>query len=217
MRLPRPLDPVEVRVLGCLLEKQQTTPEYYPLTLNSLVAACNQKSNRDPVMELDEMLVRGALERLRDEVLVWPATGSRVERWEHNLDRRWALDAGEKAVIAVLLLRGAQTPGELRGRTERMRPFASLAEIELVLVRLASGEAPLVVELHRAPGQSQRRFMHLAGGPVSEVPDAARSAPVRPVLAGPPAEGLSERVASLEAEVACLAGEVARLAAIIER
>jgi uncharacterized protein YceH (UPF0502 family) len=129
MRLPRILDQVEIRVLGCLLEKQQSTPEYYPLTLNSLVAACNQKSNREPVMELSEPDVRAALERLRADVLVMPVEGARTERWEHRLDRRFDFDAATKAIITVLFLRGPQTAGELRTRSERMHNFQSLPAV----------------------------------------------------------------------------------------
>jgi hypothetical protein len=199
MRLPRPLDPVELRVMGCLLEKQQTTPEYYPLTLNALVAACNQKSNRDPVMELVAGDVREALDRLRAEVLVWPVGGSRVERWEHNADRAWELDAAARAVITELLLRGPQTPGELRGRGERMHPFASLGEVEDVLRRLSSGAEPLVVELPRAVGQKETRWAHLIGDPPALQPVAPA-----PVVASTGSRELAERVARLEEQIAAL-------------
>lgn len=209
MRLPRPLDEIEARVLGCLLEKQQTTPEYYPLTVNALLAACNQKSNREPVTELTEGAVRGALQLLRNEVLVWPVEGARVERWEHNLDRAWELDPPAKALMTVLLLRGAQTPGELRGRTDRMFPFRSPAEVEEVLRRLAAGPEPLVVELSRAPGHKETRWMHLVSG----LPTA--SAPTAQVSAGssvPRADGIVERVARLEDQVARLRQELEALA-----
>jgi len=135
-RLPRPLDAVELRVLGALLEKQQATPEYYPLTLHALAAACNQKTNRDPVTDLDEAAVLAALERLREHVLVWKTGGARAEKWEQNVDRRWSLDAGAKAVMTLLLLRGEQTPGELRGRSERLHAFATPGEVEAALQRL---------------------------------------------------------------------------------
>lgn len=204
MHLPRPLDSVEQRVIGCLLEKQQTTPEYYPLTLNALVAACNQKSNREPTMELGAGDVREALARLRAEVLVWPVEGARVERWEHNADRSWDLDAPARAIITELLLRGAQTPGELRGRGERMHPFASLGEVESTLCRLASGSEPLVVELPRAPGQKESRWAHLLGDP----PDLTAAAPPGPRVAG---GDLGERVARLEARVSALEELLTRL------
>lgn len=204
-RLPRPLDPMEIRVLGALLEKQQATPEYYPLTLNALVAACNQKSNRDPVLELSEGEVRVALERLREHVLVWQVGGSRSEKWEQNVEKRWELDSATKALMTLLLLRGAQTPGELRSRSDRLHAFASIMDVEAALRRLASGPEALVTELPRAAGQKEARWMHLAGGPVEGV---AASAP------GPPAAGsgpLASRVASLEEQMAALSRELSEL------
>lgn len=210
MRPARPLDPVELRVMGCLLEKEQTTPDHYPLTLNALLAACNQKSNREPGMELAPGEVRAALERLRAEVLVWPVEGARVERWEHNADRSWELDPPAKAVIAELLLRGAQTPGELRARGERMYAFGSLAEVESVLRRLAAGPEPLVVELPRAPGQKESRWMHLLGQP----PDLAV-----PDVAVPRASGgdLVQRVARLERRLEAVEERLAALLVRLER
>jgi hypothetical protein len=204
--LPRLLDPVEVRVLGCLLEKEQTTPEYYPLTLNALVAACNQKSNCEPVLELVEADVRGAIGRLRDEMLVWESSGARVVRYEHTLDRRLELDAATKALLTVLLLRGPQTPGELRTRAERMHAFASLAEVEEVLGRMGGGPSPLVAELSRRPGQKETRWAHLAAG-VPE--DAAGPLPARTPEGAP----LAERVAELEARLAELTASFERLLA----
>ena len=210
IRLPRALDPVEIRVLGCLLEKQQTTPEYYPLTLNALVGACNQKSNREPVVELAAAEVGAALERLRADVLVWAVEGARVARWEHNLDRRLGLDAGAKALITVLLLRGPQTPGELRARTERLHAFASLAEVEAALGRLAADAEPLVVELGREPGRKESRWAHLAGGEIA-APGAHSAAPG--TAAPPPHDALAERVARLESRVAELTSLLDRLRA----
>ncbi len=201
------MDAVELRVLGCLLEKQQTTPEYYPLTVNALVAACNQKSNREPVMELAENEVRGALDRLRADVLVWPVEGARAERWEHNLDRSWELDTAGKALITVLLLRGAQTPGELRGRCERMHRFDGVADVEAALQRLAAGAEPLVAELPREPGQKERRWTHLASG--APPGRSERAAP--PAVA--PAPVLADRIAALEERVAELADQLKRLLA----
>jgi hypothetical protein len=200
MGLPRTLDAIEIRVLGCLLEKQQTTPEYYPLTVNALVAACNQKSNRDPVMELTEGDVVAALYRLRDDVLVWSVEGSRSERWEHNLDRRLGLDGATKALMTVLFLRGSQTPGELRSRTERMFPFRTLAEVEEPLRRLAGGEEALVLELAREPGQKERRWSHLAAG-----------TPVATATPAPATSSLADRVGALEAQVARLVEQLAEL------
>jgi hypothetical protein len=192
-------------VLGCLLEKQQTTPEYYPLTVNALVAACNQRSNREPVMELVDSDVREALDRLRADVLVWPVEGARAERWEHNLDRSWELEPAGKALITVLLLRGPQTPGELRGRCERMHPFASLAEVEAALHRLAAGAEPLVAELPREPGQKERRWTHLISGAPPKV--AARETAATPTSGS----GLVDRIDALEARVAELSEELRRL------
>ncbi len=194
-------------MLGCLLEKQQATPEYYPLTLNALVAACNQKNNRDPVMDLAEADVRGALHRLRAEVLVWPVEGARAERWEHNLNRSWELDASSRALVTVLLLRGPQTPGELRSRCERLRPFGSVGEVEAALGRLAAGQEPLVAELPRGAGQKESRWTHLAAGAPAERAEPA------PAPRAPSGAGLAERVAALEERVAELAGELGRLAA----
>src|SRR5207249_12110414 len=125
-KLPdRPLDPTEIRILGSLMEKQLATPEYYPLTINALVAACNQKSNREPVMELAESDVQRALDRLQDEKLVWKVMGGRAVRYDHNLDTQWQLDRRSKALLTLLFLRGPQTPGELRGRSDRLHEFES--------------------------------------------------------------------------------------------
>jgi uncharacterized protein YceH (UPF0502 family) len=199
MRLPRELDPVEIRVLGCLLEKQRTTPDGYPLSLNALTSACNQKTNRDPVMQLTASDIDGVLARLRAEVLVWPEEGARTQKWTHNLDRKWGLSPGAMALMTVLMLRGAQTPGELRTRTERMHPFASSAEVENTLAKLAEGDEPLVVHLARQPGQKEARWTHLVGGE----PDEPTSAFV-PSVVPHPLSGLAERVAELEERVARL-------------
>ena len=214
MRLPRPLDEIEVRVLGCLLEKQQTTPEYYPLTVNAMIAACNQKSNREPVLELTESQVRSALQSLRNEVLVWPVDGARVERWEHNLDRAWELDASSKAVITVLLLRGPQTPGELRGRTDRMHAFRTPGEVETTLRGLTTGPEPLVIELPRQPGHKENRWMHLATG----MPDLAAMAPARDLgHAAAHTEALADRVARLESEITRLSEDLTALVDLVGR
>jgi hypothetical protein len=202
-RLPRPLDPFEIRVLGALLEKQQATPEYYPLTLNALVAACNQKSNRDPVTELSAGDVEAALERLRKLVFVWKVGGSRADRWEQNVERAWRLDAPTKAVMTLLLLRGAQTPGELRARSERLHAFATLDEVESALAKLAESPEALVAELPRMPGQKEARWAHLAGGPVESVAAPAASD------AGP--DPLASRVALLEEQMAVLTRELSDL------
>jgi uncharacterized protein YceH (UPF0502 family) len=204
-RLPRPLDAVEIRVLGALLEKHQATPEYYPLTLNALVAACNQKSNRDPVTELSPAEVEAALDRLGELVLVWKAGTPRAEKWEQNVDRRWALDGATKAVLTLLLLRGAQTPGELRGRSDRLHAFATLDEVESALTKLAQSPEPLVAELSRRPGQKEARWTHLVGGPAEDVPTPHAPAPsARP-------DPLPTRVAALEEQIAALSRELSEL------
>jgi uncharacterized protein YceH (UPF0502 family) len=198
----RQLDAVELRVLGSLLEKQQATPEYYPLTLNALVAACNQKSNREPVMELPESEVDRALNRLQDEKLVWRVVGGRVTRWDHNLDRTLILDHPAKALLTLLLLRGAQTPGELRGRSDRLHAFETVDDVEQSLQQLASRAQPLVRELERRPGQKETRWIHLLG-------DVAVSEPVAAVESSSPhGEPLSVRVQRLEEQVASLTAEL---------
>ena len=175
-RIPRKLDAVEVRVLGALLEKEQTTPELYPLTVNALLAACNQKTNREPVMQLAEGDVWAALERLRQDVLVWRSEGTRAERWKQSVSRRWGLDAAGKALMTLLLLRGPQTGGELRARSERLHAFASLEEVEEALRRLAAMDEPLVAELPRRAGQKETRWTHLVG----DAPPEAAAAPDEP-------------------------------------
>src|SRR5579864_4687731 len=148
------LTETEVRVLGSLIEKDITTPDYYPLSLNALVNACNQKNNRDPVMTLDEDSVRTALGSLQEKRLAGPAGGadSRVTKYEHRMQEVFNFDRREIAIICVLLLRGPQTPGELRGRTERMYKFGDLDEVQSSLQRLSEREPPLVKMLPRQPG-----------------------------------------------------------------
>ena len=196
-RLPRVLDPIELRILGCLMEKQLATPEYYPLTLNALVAASNQKSNREPVMELGEDELQRALDRLQDEKLVWKVMGGRAVRWEHNLDTNLQLDRPAKAALTMLFLRGAQTPGELRGRSDRLYSFESIAEVEETLRRLD----PLVAELSRRPGQKESRWAQVLGG----APPPSAAQPLEEVSHTEP---LSARVQRLEEQVAELAAEL---------
>ena len=205
MRLVRTLDAVEIRVLGSLLEKQQATPEAYPLTLNALVLACNQKSNRDPVLTLSEADVVSALSRLQELVFVWKVTGSRTDRWEHNLDARWELTARAKALLTLLLLRGAQTPGEMRARSDRLHDFPSLEDVEATLVDMAAEAEPLVFELPRRPGQKETRWSHLVGGapPGTEKPE--------PIRVASPGDTLSARLENLETRVAELADDLAAL------
>lgn len=208
MALPS-LDEVQVRVLGVLLEKQMSTPEYYPLTLNALVAGCNQSSNRDPVLRLEETTVLDALEALRAEGLVWVVqqAGSRSTKYEHRLKERFDLSEQEAAVLGELLLRGPQTPGELRSRTHRMYAFPDLGEVEAALSILQEGEYRLVVKLPRAPGSREARFAQTLGG--AEDPRATR--PVEAVPA--PVPGLEE----LRAEVAALRSELEALRERVDR
>lgn len=199
MRGARDLDPVEVRILGSLMEKQQTTPEYYPMTVNGLASACNQKTNREPVMSLNESDVAAAVQRLHDELLVWKVVGSRATHWDHNLDKRWELDPPKKAILTLLFLRGTQTPGELRGRSERMYKFETPQEVEQQLELMAAPPDPLVRELPRRPGQKETRWTHLASGMSADDEVQPSAAP-----ASAPSEPLATRVERLEAQLAAL-------------
>ena len=164
--MDKQLNETEARVLGALVEKQMTTPEYYPLTLNALVQATNQKNNRNPVVSYDEATVSDALETLRAKNLVYVFYGStsRVPKYKHMMGEVFHLDAQESALVCVLLLRGPQTPGELRGRTERLHNFSNPEEVEETLNALSTREEPLVARLPRQPGQKESRFMHLLSG-----------------------------------------------------
>lgn len=168
----RLLDPCEMRVLGALLEKEQTTQDQYPLTVNALIAACNQRSNRDPVTELTETQVVEALDRLGFDGLTQRRDGARVERWEHCLTRRWHLTPSRKALITQLLLRAAQTPGELRVRTERMQRFETVEDVLQKLEDLAEEPHVLVHEQERRPGQRETRWMHSLAAVGPSAPDA---------------------------------------------
>lgn len=165
------LNEIEARVLGALLEKEITTPDYYPLSLNSLVNACNQKSNRDPVMNLDEDSVRDALRTLQDNSLARSvsAAHSRVTKYEHRLQEAFNFDRREAAIFCELLLRGPQTPGELRTRAERMHPFDDLNEAQSALQRLMNREPPLVKVLARQPGTKESRYTHLLSGDTKSI------------------------------------------------
>lgn len=212
----RPLDFYELRVLGALMEKEQATPDHYPMTVNALIAACNQKTNRDPVTKLTETEVVETLDRLRLDVLTWRSEGARVERWEHRLDRRWHLTPQRKALMTLLMLRGPQTPGELKSRSERLCSFASVTEVEATLQDLAEGdEDALVRELARRPGQRERRWAHIVGdeqleaAPESAVVEESRPAePAKP--RGP--SGI-ERIEKLESSVGELASGLESLRA----
>jgi uncharacterized protein YceH (UPF0502 family) len=200
------LSDVEVRVLGSLIEKDITTPDYYPLSLNALVNACNQKNNRDPVMALDEEAVRAALDSLQAQRLAGPASGadSRVTKYEHRLQEVFNFDRREIAVLCVLLLRDAQTPGELRGRAERMYRFEGLDDVLGTLDRLSQGEPPLVAVLPRQPGTKESRYMHLLSGNAPP-PEPAQAREMRAPSAG------NDRLAHLESQVAQLRKELAEM------
>jgi uncharacterized protein YceH (UPF0502 family) len=208
-RIPRKLNAVEIRVLGTLLEKEQTTPEACPLSVNALLAGCNQKTNREPVMELTESQVVDALESLRRDVLVWRTEGARAERWQQSVVRRWGLDRAGKALMTLLLLRGPQTVGELRTRSERMVTFASIEEVEEALRRMASIDEPLVAETVRRPGQKETRWTHLVGDIVEKEPAALAEPPVVVASSGGPS--LASRVEQLEETVRRLTADLEEL------
>lgn len=176
------LNPIQARVLGALVEKDITTPEYYPLSLNALVNACNQKSNREPVMTLEENSVRDALAGLQEYRLAGPASGadSRVQKYEHRMQEAFNFDRREIAVLCVLMLRGPQTPGELRGRTERMYRFETLDDVQSALQKLMQRDPALVAILPRQPGSRESRYAHLLSGPVEEA-SAVFSGPEGPL------------------------------------
>ena len=202
------LNEIEVRVLGALLEKDITTPGYYPLSLNALINACNQKSNRDPVMALDESAVTQALDSLNGKNLAGQTSSadSRVPKYAHRLQEVFNFDRREMAVLCVLLLRGPQTPGELRGRTERMYKFDDLGVVESALRRLMEREPPLVMKLARQPGTKESRYAHLLAGEVE-----GWSAPAQTQPAAATSSHDEQRIARLETELESLRKEVADL------
>jgi len=211
------LTAVECRVLGSLVEKEITTPEYYPLSLNALANACNQKSNREPAMNLDESAVRQALHSLDEQSLVRSvsAADSRVTKYEHRLQEAFNFYRHEIAILCVLLLRGPQTPGELRTRAERMHPFDDLSAVQSSLQHLMKREPPLVKVLPRQPGTKESRYAHLLSGDVelsggSGLPDNVESFEAKP-LAQTSAATISadgDRIAHLEKDLAGLRHEV---------
>jgi uncharacterized protein YceH (UPF0502 family) len=209
-------DAVEIRVLGCLIEKQRTTPDVYPLTLNSLRLACNQSTNRDPVVDYDENTIRSAIERLVQRKWATLASWSnrRSMKYRHTLDGALGLDDGEISVLTVLMLRGAQTPGELKARTERLHAFGDMGELSGALGRLI--ERGLAERLERRPGQREERYEHL----LSEDAEPAQPAAVdagptsveapEPDFVAPPASG-SERIERIERQIAELRAEIKAL------
>ncbi len=213
------LSEVETRVLGSLVEKQLTTPEYYPLSLNALVNACNQKSNRNPLMSLDDSAVSQALRRLDKEGLAGPADSmdNRVTKYEHRLQEAFNFDRREIAIICELLLRGPQTPGELRSRAERMHPFEDLAQVQSTLQRLAQREPPLVTMLARQPGTKEARYAHLMSGEVKNEAriqgreDAVEANVSRGSASPDGAHSTAEKVERLEGTVAALRDEIDEL------
>ncbi len=203
------LDEVEVRVLGALVEKQLATPDYYPLTMNALTSACNQLSNRDPVVSYDEGTVERAIDSLRGKNLVYVFYGSesRVPKYKHVMTEIFRLSPAELAAMCVLMLRGPQTVGEVRGRTGRLYNFTDLGETEATLDALAKREEPLVMKLPRQTGRKDARYAHLLSGqPAFEEEPEAHRAPARESRAG-----TGDRVARLEAEVESLRGELTEL------
>ena len=201
------LSDVEARVLGCLVEKEITTPEYYPLSLNALVNACNQKSNRDPLVHLEEDAVRQALRGLGEQMLARSASGdSRVSKYEHRLADAFNFTRPETAIVCELLLRGPQTPGELRSRADRMHPFEDLSVVQSTLKHLMEREPPLVKVLPRQAGNKEARYVHLLSGDV----EVRESQPVREAVVSSSAAE-NTRISELENEIAGLKKEVADL------
>jgi len=223
------LDPVQARVLGTLIEKEIVTPENYPLSLNALIAGCNQKSSRDPVMELGDDEVRQALHSLEEQGLTSTNRDSRVAKFEHQARTVLNLRRDQTAILCLLLLRGPQTPGELRSRADRMYTFDDIAAVESTLNRLASQPSPedqqsrairpLVAALPRQPGSREVRYMHLLSGPVSEAPRPNRIAPAAPAWQPEQAGSepvLAQKVAELEAQMQALQAMIARLETRLE-
>ena len=207
------LTPTEARVLGSLVEKDITTPDYYPLSLNALVNACNQKNNRDPIVSLDEQAVRDALVTLQEKRLAGPASSadSRVPKYEHRLQEAYNFDRREIAIICVLLLRGPQTPGELRSRTDRMYHFEGLDDVISTLDRLTQRDPALVAVLPRQPGTKESRYMHLFSGQPQELTLAPPiSAPASSPMTTAQSDA-SQRLSKLEEEVSRLRQELSEV------
>ena len=200
------LNAVEVRVLGCLIEKEMTTPDYYPLTLNSLTSACNQKSNRDPVLDLEETDVVKALDKLRFKGMAMQASGegSRVPKYRHTLAEKLYFEPEQLAVLCELFVRGPQTLGELRSRCERMHPFTDTSAVETILNDLNDAESSLVIKLERQPGQKEQRYAHLFSGE-PDIQESSSEAP--PESARIKVAQEDERINKLEQELTALRAE----------
>lgn len=202
------LNAAELRVLGALIEKSKTTPDYYPMTLNALTAACNQKTSRYPVTDYDEETVVMALNSLKGQSLVATAVGggSRVVKYKHNFTTVYDIEGAELAILCLLMLRGAQTPGELNTNSNRLYEFRSLEEVHHVLTKLMSPETPWVVELPKRPGQKEARFAHLLGGEMDHEQEELPQEPARKHVSE-----LEARVAQLENEVSEMKETLARI------
>ena len=209
--MPELLTEIEVRITGALIEKQLTTPEYYPLTLNALVAACNQKTNREPVVAYIEQDVQKSLDELREKNLVYVFYGStsRVPKYKHILDKVFELESSEIAVICVLMLRGAQTLGELRERTGRLYEFSGLGEVQETLDNLTRRDEPLVLKLERQAGQKEVRYAHLLSGEANATIYTPKTLSVN-------AAADNERIEKLESQVVALQNEISELRQIFD-
>ena len=204
------LNEYELRALGSMVEKQIATPDYYPMTLNAVINACNQKNHRDPVVSYDESIVARAIESLRDKKLAYVFHGSeaRTPKYGHLFQKAFDLSEADVPLMCVLILRGPQTPGELRSRTQHLRNFESLAEVETLLQGLSMREEPLIVKLPRQPGSRESRFAHLLGYPVEM---DLREPPAPATYAVQPSPADNERISKLEEEVASLRQEIKEL------
>jgi uncharacterized protein len=215
MSLARPLTPLEARALGVLVEKQATVPDTYPLSLNALVAGCNQKTARDPVMNASEAEVLTALDGLRQLSLLFESSGGRVARYEHNLMRGLGVPGAAGALLTVLMLRGPQTSAELRANSERLHRFADISSVEGFLDELAAKEPPRVLKLPRAPGEREARWVHLLCGEVDLA--ALAAAPARSHGGGGGESVSAGELAALKAEQTRLGAEVAALRELVHR
>ena len=201
------LSPVEARVLGCLIEKEKTTPDQYPLSINALLLACNQKTNREPVMDLTTGDVGHCVRALQDRELVHRAFGGRVERYEHRFDKHFGLTLRKQAVLALLMLRGPQTLSELLTRGDRISDFSHIEELQQVVERMMEQSPPLVVNMGRGPGQREDRYMHLLSG----APDPELLRRAEPSVRSSANAAIEERVTALENELAQLRAMVLAL------